>query len=310
MAILTRASGALPSVAFNLSLALLFGLTALGAFGIVLNMIASSRDQSERRGLKKSLAPALLGPLFVVVSGNLTGLLEVLYARGVGAVGFWRWLNIRDLDSIPLATVSGLPERFLWWWRASRVIRDVDLHNIPIGLEPIDEFPSFSFLLGDLHPHVLALPFVFVALAIALHLYLDQRNSGEATRGWIVLPALTVLVYGVVLGGLSFLNTWDFPIYVFVVTAAFAAARGARRGWARRVWLDSVAVGIGLTVVGVLLYLPFYISFRSQASGILPNPLYPTRLNQFVVMFGVALIPIVGWLTWVTLRARRLNWRA
>ena len=28
------------------------------------------------------------------------------------------------------------------------------------GLEPIVEFPGFSFILGDMHPHVLALPFV------------------------------------------------------------------------------------------------------------------------------------------------------
>ena len=33
------------------------------------------------------------------------------------------------------------------------------------SIEVIDEFPFFSFLLGDMHPHVLALPFVLLAVA-------------------------------------------------------------------------------------------------------------------------------------------------
>ena len=319
---LTRISGVLPSVAFNLGIALLFGLTALGSFGVVLNMVASSRAENEERGndgISRSIGPALLGPLFVLVTGNLTGFLEVLFARGIGTGRFWTWLNLRDLDSTPIATESGLPERFLWWWRASRVIRDVDLNNIPIGLEPIDEFPFFSFLLGDMHPHVLALPFVFVAIAVALHLYLDQRTKKPLTDssgkglfgGWLSMPVVPLLLYALILGGLSFLNTWDFPIYTFVLVAAYAAGRGTRLNWERRVWIDAGVLGLALAVLGVLLYLPFYISFASQASGILPNPLYPTRLNQFTVMFGTALVPLIIWLLWLfSQRRKEIRWSA
>ncbi|MEK7310604.1 MAG: DUF2298 domain-containing protein, partial [Chloroflexota bacterium] len=39
MGMLTALSGVMPSVAFNLGVALLFGLTALGAFGVVLNLV-------------------------------------------------------------------------------------------------------------------------------------------------------------------------------------------------------------------------------------------------------------------------------
>ena len=56
-----------------------------------------------------------------------------------------------------------------WWWRASRVIHDLDPLGNSMGIQPIDEFPGFSFLLGDMHPHVLALPFVLLALALALN---------------------------------------------------------------------------------------------------------------------------------------------
>ena len=38
-----------------------------------------------------------------------------------------------------------------WWFRAARVIPNIE----PDG---ITEFPYFSFLLGDLHPHFMAIP--------------------------------------------------------------------------------------------------------------------------------------------------------
>ena len=57
--------------------------------------------------------------------------------------------------------------------------------------DTINEFPSFSFLLGDLHAHVLALPFTVLALAFAMQVALlgpaqrpaVARGRGGAGRG-------------------------------------------------------------------------------------------------------------------------------
>ena len=99
----------------------------------------------------------LLGGTALAVMGNLEGFLEVIHSRGLLPASFWRWLDIKDLLEAPQPG-PWMPERYLWWWRASRVIND----RSPLGepMEVIDEFPFFSFLLGDMHPHVLALPFV------------------------------------------------------------------------------------------------------------------------------------------------------
>ncbi len=43
--------------------------------------------------------------------------------------------------------------------------------------EIIDEFPFFSFLLADLHPHVLAMPFAFLAMALALNIFLGGGSG-------------------------------------------------------------------------------------------------------------------------------------
>jgi YYY domain-containing protein len=48
--------------------------------------------------------------------------------------------------------------------------------------------------------------------------------------------------------------------------------------------------------VGLLLYLPFYATFQSQAGGILPNLWNPTRLPQFFVFFGPFLLAAIVFL--------------
>jgi len=167
---------------------------------------------SEKPGFSTILG-GLLGPLLVAVMGNLEGLLESLHARGIGAASFWQWLDIRALDAAPPAFADGswVPSRFFWWWQASRVLQDYT----PTGAEQhvIDEFPAFSFILGDMHPHVLALPFVLLALALALNLYLRTANGESHFTSHVSLWEF--LVYALCLGGLGFLNTWDFPIYPF-----------------------------------------------------------------------------------------------
>jgi YYY domain-containing protein len=57
-----------------------------------------------------------------------------------------------------------------------------------------------------------------------------------------------------------------------------------------------VVLGVSLTLAGVLLYLPFYIGFSSQAGGVLPYLLPPTRLVQYLVMFGAILFVTVWFL--------------
>ncbi|HFB52405.1 MAG TPA: hypothetical protein ENJ48_01805, partial [Anaerolineae bacterium] len=247
----------------------------------------------------------LLGALFVGAMGHWEGLLEVLHARGLLSPRFWQWLDILDLRDTP-PTGDWLPTRFLWWWRGSRVILDYSLDEKP--QEMIDEFPFFSFMLGDVHPHVLALPFVLLAIALALNLLLAKRPDSlpdslaagfsalvNATGGRLAF-ALTVIA----IGALGFLNTWDLPIYLAIFGLAFVL-------WLGRARLTEAVIGAGIfAMLAGIIYLPFYLSFQSQAGGILPNLWNPTRLRQFAVFFGPFLVMTVALLAMVS---RRATWQ-
>jgi YYY domain-containing protein len=323
MAMLTKLSGVASAVAFNLGIAFLFALTVTGAYALMYNLVEGARKQGKLvASLPRCLIP-LLGPLFVAILGNLEAIFEVLYSKGLGSAGFWNWLDIKELVSNGQVTGKWFDlGGGWWWWRASRVIHDKDL--LGNSVEVIDEFSFFSFMLGDMHPHVLALPFVLLALALAFNVLrqkvpnskLQTPNPKPETQNSKLQSLISNLqfptsnlqhpfLHALCLGALAFLNTWDFPIYLLVMAMAYGLYRYGNYGrvnWALVRDVAYTAVGLGL--LGALLYLPFYIGFQSQAGGILPNLFNPTRLHQYLIFFGPFLFVVIGFMMLVTKRLR------
>src|SRR5262245_41898388 len=257
MAVVGLVSGLAPAVAFNLSLALIFALTALGVAGVVYNLIALTTDQrpttnDQRPTTNDDKEPRItrhaarivaivVTVVLVLLAGNQGGALEVAtgaematalkgqqlaqaIANGLGPrqplalnPPFKGW----DFDGTSVITPIDMIKDFNWWWPSRAVWDDYRDPEDP-GAQPtrrytITEFPFFSFWLGDMHPHVMALPFCLLALALAL-----QTAARPAAppftlgrRGWLEL-ALT----GIVLGSLYAINSWDFPTYLLLFLGA------------------------------------------------------------------------------------------
>jgi len=315
-ALLTRLSALASDVTFNLTGITLFALTVSGSFALVYDL-ALAGGQGQRAPSRGPARAGLLGAVLVAVMGNLEGVLELVRAHGLGSEALWRWFDVRNLGSTP-PSATWYPDDTWWWWRASRVIHDRDL--LGNAQEVISEFPFFSFLLGDNHPHVLALPLVLLVLALALNTLLSRHGDAPEAAGarqgngdgWLALawhawphgPGQLVIT-GLLLGALAFTNTWDYPVYFAVFIAALALARYPGRSnvgsWLQEVLLSSVAL-VAVTVVG---YLPFFLSLRSQEGGIgLVPPHTKTAIQQFLLMFGVQIVLVVGFLTAVSMRLR------
>ena len=118
-----------------------------------------------------------------------------------------RWMDIKGLAEAP-PSETWYPTDTWWWWRASRVIHDRTL--LGQDQEVIDEFPAFSFLLGDMHPHVLAYPFVFLVVGLAFNLLLSGKVGADAKPSTVTMAGEWTLIY-LCLGAIGFLNTWDLP---------------------------------------------------------------------------------------------------
>ncbi len=375
MALLTRLTGVASGVAFNLANSLWFALVALGTYSLAYNFLARRTP-----GRVKRFSP-LLAPLFVLISGNLGGFLEVLHSKyifwttnadGFWVSPFWTWIGLQDLEKPPFLEPSWMPQRYLWWWRSSRVIRDLDLNGLPLGLQSIDEFPFFTFLLADNHPHLLAMPFVLLVIAFAFQVFLQGQRTplrlgelkwthklrknvlialGLAAAIVVIFLGLKagadgvgtsaafisiikgvgsggliiggVLLVGAVAGGLlpsslsklefwfgawlfgalAFLNTWDLPIYFSLL---FCVMIWRSRTLPLTTWVKSVlTTSLAIIVAAILFYLPWYPSFSSQAGGILPHLMHPTRFLHFFIMFAVLFIPLSVWLIMRVMQGRR-----
>jgi YYY domain-containing protein len=346
MALLTRLSGAVSGVAFDLYDALLFALSLIGSFGVVYNLVAFTLKTRHKGGEAAPpegppLAAGVLGGLLVTVMGNLEGVLEALHSRGVLPDSFWSWIDIPGLAQARVINSWYPGDVFMWWWRASRVLADKTFAGQDMGVQPIDEFPFFSFLLGDNHPHVLALPFVLLAIGLAFNLLLrqmseerilqrsianvlgergkDQNNTIEGADPepqsrlhWWNPVAFTLdndwllfIFSGLILGALGFLNTWDLPIYLGLVVLAYGLGLVMVKGRVDRYAITrSLILGLGLGLLSGLLYFFFYLSFSSQAAGILPYVFPPTRLPQYLVMFGTFIF-LVACFLFIYLRKQR-----
>ena len=310
VAMLARLTATSGGVAFNLGLSLVFGLSAIGSYGLLYNLLAAwQAKQQSLTPSRQSPFSALLAPFFVLIVSNLSGLLHVLRINGIfwrqtetgeWISPFWKWLDIGSISQPP----PDNPFYHWWWWQGSRIVQDYDFLGNNKG-DIIDEFPFFSFLLGDLHPHVLAMPFAFLGMALCLNLLL---GGSKGRIRWLGIPLhMSWYAFGLAafaFGAMGFLNTWDFPFYVVLFAGAYMLNRmrnvphedGMSQPSLWQAVKDFLSIGFALGVTGALIYLPFYIGFSSQAGGFIPNLIYITKGVYEWIMFAPLLIPIFAYL--------------
>jgi YYY domain-containing protein len=155
------------------------------------------------------------------------------------------------------------------------VLADYDAAGQP--LEVIGEFPAFSYVVGDAHAHLLAMPFVLLVVALALQLFLDRPAAKDAR-------ALRLAVLAAAVGALLALNTWDFPgQWLLVATAAFLA----------RGWRQAMRLALAVLAASFVLYLPHLLAAQSQAEGFRLNRHHPTPLVPFLLMWAPHLLAAV-----------------
>jgi YYY domain-containing protein len=167
------------------------------------------------------------------------------------------------LGAHALATHDGPLARFDWF-SASRAVPGT-----------VNDFPAFELVVGDLHAHVIAVPLMFIAFALAHEVVLN----GPALRPRLLLAAL-------VLGALFATNVWSAPAALAVLAGAAAMHRAWRRAAA---WTGALVAG------AALLFLPFHLGISTGGtSGIhlVPErrPLGHFALDQ-LAMYGFSLVP-------------------
>ena len=134
--------------------------------------------------------------------------------------------------------------------------------------------------------------------------------EGQLQLGKVVIPAsgLAIALGVLTLGGIGFMNTWDFPFYLLLMGVAFMLYRARTAGWSSARFWELVGFGVLGGILSVIAYLPFYLSFSSQAGGVIPSLAFFTKGKYFWIMFGPLLLPIFGFLISKIRRISKPSW--
>jgi uncharacterized membrane protein len=119
--VLARLTAVPEPYAFNLAIAWLVAGTAVGAFGLVYNLIAAYGQGAKRA----AVALGLIAAVAIPIAGNLEIILEAAHGHDIGSPEFWAWLDVRDLSTAPDPEQPPRYEgSYWWWWRSSRPINE------------------------------------------------------------------------------------------------------------------------------------------------------------------------------------------
>jgi uncharacterized membrane protein len=204
-----RALRLLPEVAFNLGVATYAAMTATVAFSTVHNLVALGTHRTRRPG-NAAIGAGLLGVVLMCGIGNYDAVRQ--HIDRLQSVNTWTgpadWPVVGPVVAViggSWAWISGTPLPRFDWWGPSRV----NSGNIDIT-----EFPYFTFLFGDLHPHMMGMVFVGLAASIALA-YLVAAHAGDRGRTMALAVGL-----GVVTAVSRMVNTWDLPTVAILTVGA------------------------------------------------------------------------------------------
>lgn len=303
-------TGIAPWLAYNLAIPTFFAMTAMGSFSVAMNFVegrrrGQPRAQRTRLGIGSAvLVTGLCGILFVTVIGNL-GQVQLLWdgVRRLSSIqakpDATPLLNVVQFGDGAMQWLAGQRPGFQtewWYWNATRVIPPAQGEA-----GPINEMPFFTFLYADLHPHMMALPYVLLVLALGLNLVRGARTPlpTETVRAWWrdaeALP--TVGLFAFITGALLPINTWDFPTYLALAGAALACREYTQRRRVDLAGLWAVTLQLLLVVVlGRLLFLPFYQNFASNYFGAALWNGSRTPLWAYLLIHGFFLFVLASYL--------------
>ena len=205
--------------------------------------------------LTQKMSYGFLTSTFVALIGNLDGFLQI-----VGSKKFY------PFD----------------WFKSSRIIPGT-----------INEFPFFSFLWGDLHAYVLAFPIIIMVLALGYNI-LMSKGSGISVFGERRSDrALHLVILGLSLGSLFIINSWDYPIYAFIIVSVIMIQQLSTTGENLQTKLIWGAALAGLVIAASIVpYVLYFGSFQqSRNIGVIADK---TRLNEFLTIYGLFIFVMVS----------------
>lgn len=261
-AVLTKLSGIPSFITYNLMLATLFAFTFTLSYSLITTIIGILQTElhTGKPHIRNTIFTFLAG-IITAALVSLGGNLHVLY------IFFTPYKNENPLpfSSLSLALQS-IPNAY-WYPNATRFIYNT-----------IHEFPLYSFVVSDLHGHVLSIPIILTIIAFLLQIFLSRQ-----------IKVLLLIFVAFLLSCAYMTNAWDGAIY-FLLTILIILYLQISSLFSRKVkdiggFLLNSLYFVMIVLAGFFLFsLPFSLFFQTGAIvhgiGVLCAPEFLTNLKQ------------------------------
>lgn len=196
------------------------------------------------------------------------------------------------------------PEKNYWFSNSTRYI-GCNGENID---STIHEFPSYSFVLGDLHAHVVNTCFVVMITGI-LYAWLKQ-DTYEKKKLLLQWP---LLICGIFFGIFQWTNAWDFAIYYVIACGVCFFGNLARfHDWKQGIGY-SAAQWVEMLILSFLPALPFTLHFDSSMAQGIRLAQHHSPFYQLCILWALPAVLVIFFLLKLFLEQRKckpLQWLA
>lgn len=226
-AFLTKISSLPSHYTYNLMLATVMALSMATAFSFSFNFLKILVKKSSE---KIAIAGGLIAAFLLNFSGNLHTIVFAFRKE----VSYW----------YPDAT------RFIGY-------------NPDVADKTIHEFPSYSYVVADLHGHMISIPNVILSIALIfyfLHFILKNKNQ--------TIKNLYILLLGFLLAILYLTNSWDLPIYFVVFFLSLLTYSLIHIKNSSQRTFNFIFYPLALIVLWFIFTLPYNLSFVNFSKGI------------------------------------------
>ncbi len=307
-AVLTKLSGLPSLITFNLMVATIFAFTFVQGFSIGGNLWhlfkknkVSTKIGSASGGQDSKKTARIIheSSSWSLAFGNcVAGLITAAILTFAGNIHtIYTFFKPYDVDHpVPFWNLAFSPSTFpnaYWYPNATRFI-----------YHTIHEFPLYSFVVSDLHGHVLDIPFVLLTIAVLIVLILNPK-SNSTTEGiklsnllqsipLFIVHNSSFIFIGFLLAVLYMTNAWDGAIYFILATVLLLL-----KGWEFSVNQSPIKSQIinyyfnylrftiyqilTIFISFIIFSIPFSIFFKAFVSGIGLNcaPSFLTHFGHF-----------------------------
>jgi YYY domain-containing protein len=265
-AVITKISGIPSNISYNLMIATLFAFCFTLSYTLITNILFFAQKEKTKKIVLKN-------KLFIFTVGIITASLVAL--GGNLHILYMFFTSYNTDNPVPFNqlqfSLTTIPNGY-WYPNATRFIYNT-----------IHEFPLYSFIVSDLHGHVLDIPIVFTIVFLLFSMYIQKK-----------IQMLYLFFLSFLLACAYMTNAWDGGIYLLLTVLSIGILEihisnikniSSIKKEITRTSIINIAYYAMITIAGFFLFsLPFSLYFQTGAIahgiGVLCAPTFLTKIQH------------------------------